>query len=105
MHSRDGRTQKDTESEILMRFTVEIRVIPRKGILDPQGKAVAGALTSLGFDAVDEVHVGRFILLELEAESSGSAGKQAEAMCAQLLANPVTEDFDIRVNEVAVSAR
>lgn len=87
-----------------MNFTVEVRVVPRKGILDPQGKAVADALTSLGFEGVDAVHVGRYIVVELEAASSDAAQKHAEAMCAQLLANPVTEDFDIRVNEVAGSA-
>ena len=82
-------------------FQVEVRVVPRRGILDPQGKAVAGALTSLGFADVEDVHVGRLVTLTLAADSAGAAEEAAIAMCRQLLANPVTEDFDVRVLEVA----
>lgn len=80
-----------------MEFQVEVRVVPRKGILDPQGKAVRGALNSLGFDGIADVHVGRLIRLELEADSDEAAKQSAIAMCKQLLANPVTEDFDVRI--------
>lgn len=80
-----------------MEFQVEIRVVPRKGILDPQGKAVHGALTSLGFAGVEDVHVGRLIRLGLQAESREVAEETAVRMCRELLANPVTEDFDVRV--------
>jgi phosphoribosylformylglycinamidine synthase subunit PurS len=82
-------------------FQVEVRVVPRAGILDPQGKAVAGALKSLGFDGVDHVHVGRLVTLSLTAASAGEAEEAAVAMCRQLLANPVIEDFDVRVLEAA----
>lgn len=88
-----------------MEFQVEIRVVPRKGILDPQGKAVHGALTSLGFSGIGEVHVGRLIRLELEAEDADAAHENAVAMCRQLLANPVTEDYDVRVLEGVESIR
>jgi phosphoribosylformylglycinamidine synthase subunit PurS len=88
-----------------MEYQVEIRVVPRRGILDPQGKAVHGALSSLGFAGVEEVHVGRLIRIELHAESPEAARERAERMCRQLLANPVTEDFDILVDEVAGSGR
>ncbi len=84
-----------------MQFRVEIRVTPREGILDPQGKAVGGALASLGFSGVGDVHVGRLVVLELEAEDRATAEERATAMCRQLLANPVTEDFDVRVAEMA----
>ena len=80
-------------------FQVEVRVVPRAGILDPQGKAVAGALKSLGFEGVDHVHVGRLVTLSLTAASPGAAEEAAVAMCRQLLANPVIEDFDVRVLE------
>jgi phosphoribosylformylglycinamidine synthase len=73
--------------------------MPREGILDPLGKAVAGALRSLGFEGVGDVHVGRFITLTLAAESPDEAQDAAVAMCRQLLANPVTEDFRVRVGE------
>lgn len=78
-------------------FRVEVRVTPRRGILDPQGSAVQGALRSLGFGGVEEVHVGRLIRFTLDAASEAEAGERVETMCRQLLANPVTEDFDVRV--------
>jgi len=84
-----------------MEYRVEIRITPREGLLDPQGKAVGGALTSLGFTDISEVHVGRLVVLELGAASEHEAQESATAMCRQLLANPVTEDFDVRISEVA----
>jgi phosphoribosylformylglycinamidine synthase subunit PurS len=83
-------------------FLIEIRVMPRKGILDPQGNAVAGALASLGFGEVNEVHVGRLLRLEVREPSEAAARERAEAMCRGLLANPVTEDFEIEVRQAAV---
>jgi phosphoribosylformylglycinamidine synthase subunit PurS len=88
-----------------MRYRVEVRVLPREGILDPQGKAVAGALSALGFPGVDAVHVGRLITMTLEADSAEAARESATAMCRQLLANPVTEDFDVRADGPAGSAK
>jgi phosphoribosylformylglycinamidine synthase len=85
-------------------YGIEVRVTPRRGILDPQGKAVGGALSSLGFGGVGEVHVGRLIVFSLRAEGESQAREQAEAMCRQLLANPVTEDFDVAVRAAAGSA-
>jgi phosphoribosylformylglycinamidine synthase PurS subunit len=78
-------------------YGIEVRVTPRRGILDPQGKAVGGALSSLGFGGVGEVHVGRLIVFSLAAASEAEARERAEAMCRQLLANPVTEDFAVTV--------
>lgn len=80
-------------------YRVDVRVVPRQGILDPQGKAVAGALASLGFEGVGDVHVGRVVTLRLEADSADAARETATAMCRQLLANPVTEDFQVEVRE------
>lgn len=86
-------------------YGIEVRVTPRRGILDPQGKAVGGALQSLGFAGVGEVHVGRLIVFALAAESEGEAAARVDEMCRKLLANPVTEDFDVRLRERAGSAR
>lgn len=86
-------------------FQIEVRVVPRKGILDPQGKAVAGALGSLGFGGVSEARVGRLVTLHLSAASEEEARQQAEAMCRQLLANPVTEDYRVDVHAPAESGR
>ena len=81
-------------------YQLEVRVTPRKGLLDPEGKAVEHALRALTFDGVDDVRVGRLIRLELSAEDEESARQQAEEMCRKLLANPVTEDFTIEMEAV-----
>jgi phosphoribosylformylglycinamidine synthase len=84
-------------------YRVEVRVTPRRGILDPQGSAVQGALKSLGFGGVESVHVGRLVTFTLRAGSDGEARERVDAMCRQLLANPVTEDFDVRVEALAAA--
>lgn len=76
-------------------FRVSVHITPRKGILDPQGKAVEGALHSLGFPEVRAVHVGRYIVIETEATDASDARDSVRSMCERLLANPVTEDFEI----------
>ena len=83
----------------MSRFRLEIRVTPRPGLLDPEGKAIQNALHSLDYEHVREVRVGKLLYLEVEAESSEEARKGADAMCRRLLANPVTEDFEIEVQE------
>jgi phosphoribosylformylglycinamidine synthase len=76
-------------------YRVSVHITPRRGILDPQGKAVEGALHSLGFEGVREVHVGRHIVIENAAASADEATTAVRAMCERLLANPVIEDFEI----------
>lgn len=85
----------------MSRFRIEIRVTPRPGILDPQGKAIHHALQSLGWEAVDDVRVGKAIHLEVDADTADDATAEAEAMCRKLLANPVTEDFEVYQVEAA----
>jgi phosphoribosylformylglycinamidine synthase PurS subunit len=79
----------------MKRYQVAVHIVPRRGILDPQGKAVADALTTLGFKGVKEVHVGRHIVIDVDADSPDAAKKSVTDMCGKLLANPVTEDFEI----------
>ncbi len=81
----------------MSRFLLEIRVKPRPGLLDPQGKAIHHALHSLGWADVEEVRVGKVVYLDLDAASEDEARETAEAMCRKLLANPVTEDFEVTV--------
>ena len=73
-------------------------VRPKEGILDPQGDAVRSSLRQLGF-AVDTARVGRVVDLELDAASPGEARDEVERMCAELLANPLIESFDIQLAE------
>lgn len=82
-------------------FTVEVRITPRPGLLDPEGKAIHGALRSLEFDEVEDVRVGKLLRLRLLADSPDDARNAADAMCRKLLANPVTEDYDIAIGGTA----
>jgi phosphoribosylformylglycinamidine synthase len=88
----------------LSRYQLEIRVVPRAGLLDPPGKAIHHALQSLGYAEVQEVRVGKAIFVRLEAASEGAAKARAEEMCRKLLANPVTEDFEVTLLGEAVAA-
>jgi phosphoribosylformylglycinamidine synthase PurS subunit len=77
------------------KFRIAVHITPRKGLLDPQGNAVKGALHTLGFAPVRDVHVGRYIIVETEAYDAITAEQAVNEMCRKLLANPVTEDFEI----------
>jgi len=85
----------------MTRYRLSVHIVPRRGILDPQGKAVSDALHSLGFAQVSDVRVGRFLVLDTEAASENAAREAARAMCEKLLANPVTEDYEIAAVEQA----
>jgi phosphoribosylformylglycinamidine synthase subunit PurS len=73
-------------------------VTPRKGILDPQGRAVEGALNTLGIGDVANVRVGRYVTLEIDAPSQAAAETAVKKMCEQLLANPNIEDYSFEVD-------
>lgn len=73
---------------------VVVTVMPRAGVLDPQGQAVQGALASLGFETLGEVRVGRRIELDIAGEDPATT---ARAMCDQLLANALIEDYTVEV--------
>jgi phosphoribosylformylglycinamidine synthase subunit PurS len=75
-----------------VRLTVLIR--PKAGILDPQGEAVQASLATLGF-SVTRARVGRLVDLEVEADDLETARAEVERMCAELLANPLIEGFEI----------
>jgi phosphoribosylformylglycinamidine synthase subunit PurS len=82
-----------------MTYHVTVRVMPRAGLLDPQGQAVEHALSALGFGGTAGVRIGRAIELEVSAPSRADAEERARLMCDKLLANPVTEDYLLQVEE------
>ena len=86
-----------------MTWRVHIRILPRAGLLDPQGLAVEHALSALRFHDFSNVHVGKAISMDLEAVSEDDAVRHVRAMCDHLLANPVTEDYEIEVDSVRVA--
>ncbi len=77
---------------------IRVHVTPRVGVLDPQGKAVAGGLKSLGFDEVGEVRVGKVIDVTVEGLTEEQALARGREMAKKLLANEVVEDFDVHVS-------
>lgn len=80
-----------------MEFVAEIKVMPLKELLDPQGKAVSGSLHQLGLQDITDVRVGKNITLHLNAENREKANLLAESAAKQLLANPVMEMYEITI--------
>jgi phosphoribosylformylglycinamidine synthase subunit PurS len=74
-----------------------VHVSLKTGVLDPQGKAIGNALAALGFTGIGEVRQGKLIELDLAETDPAQARERVEAMCRQLLANPVIEDYAIEV--------
>lgn len=83
-----------------MKFLAEIEILPLKGLLDPQGKAVESGLPRIGIDHASHVRVGKFITMELEAPSEESAYEMAEKSCKSLLANLIMEGYNIRISSI-----
>ena len=79
-------------------FTVEVRVMPRAALLDPQGQAIQHALQALGFGEVASVRAGKHLVLQVQAASREDAAAKARMMCDRLLANPVIEDYECNVS-------
>jgi len=82
-----------------MTFSVQVKVMPLKELLDPQGKAVMGGLQNLGIRSVSDVRIGKSISLQIEAASADEARKIAEEASRKLLANPVMEYFETTLTE------
>lgn len=82
-------------------YRASIRVMLKPLVNDPQGLAVAGGLRDLGYGGVQSVRVGKRIEVTLDAPDAASAEVTAREMCERLLANPVIEDFELDVAEVA----
>jgi len=78
-------------------FNARVTVTLKKGVLDPQGKAIEGALDSLGFAGVGDVRQGKVFDVTLKANSSKEARDALEQMCEKLLANTVIEDYSVDV--------
>jgi phosphoribosylformylglycinamidine synthase PurS subunit len=76
-----------------------VTITPKRGILDPQGKAVQQSLHALGFAEVGEVQVGKYVELRLRDLDRTAAAGRVQAMCEQLLANGVIEDFRLEIVE------
>ncbi len=76
-----------------------VNVYLKEGVLDPQGKATRHALESLGFKGINEVRIGKQIVIDLDAKNKEEALKELKEMSETLLANTVIEDYDIEIKE------
>ena len=80
-----------------MNYNVQIKVMPLKDLLDPQGKAVMGSLQNLGLQGVQDVRIGKHITLQVDAATEDDARNVAEDAAKKLLANPVMEFYEIEM--------
>jgi phosphoribosylformylglycinamidine synthase len=74
-------------------------ITPKKGVLDPQGKAIEHSLHALGFSEAREVHLGKYVELALEGRDREQASQRVDDMCRKLLANGVIEDYRFELEE------
>ncbi len=81
-----------------MIFTVQIKVMPLKNLLDPQGKAVMGGLNNLAITGINDVRIGKHIDLTIEASTEAEAKQKADDAAQKLLANAVMENYEIIVS-------
>jgi phosphoribosylformylglycinamidine synthase subunit PurS len=84
----------------MIKFQAEIDVMPKKEILDPQGKAVTGSMKNLGLTEIHNVRIGKHISLEIEADSEENAHAKVEQACKSLLANLIMESYSFKVEKV-----
>ena len=82
-------------------YKAKISVTLRPSILDPQGKAAHHALTNLGLASVEQVRIGKYVEVWIDATDEAAARQIAEAACEKLLANPVMEDYSFTIEQVA----
>ena len=82
-------------------FQAEIDVMPKKEILDPQGKAVTGSMKNLGLSEIQNVRIGKHISLQIEAENEQVAHEKVEQACKSLLANLIMESYTFKLEVLA----
>lgn len=81
-------------------YKAKINITLRKSILDPKGKAAHHALHNLGLSDVNEVRIGKFIEMDIKADTEKQAHELAETACVKLLANEVMEDYHIEIDNI-----
>jgi len=81
-------------------YLSKIRVTLRESILDPQGKAVQHAISTLGVPGIHDVRMGKYIELKVDGDSEAHVRDATEAVCKKLLANPVMEDYRYEIEKI-----
>jgi len=83
-----------------MKFQAEIDVMPKKEILDPQGKAVTGSMKNLGLAEIQNIRIGKHISLEIDADTADIAHTKVDQACKNLLANLIMESYSFKIEQV-----
>jgi phosphoribosylformylglycinamidine synthase subunit PurS len=86
-----------------MKFLAEITILPLKGLLDPQGKAVGHSLPGIGISNVSDVRIGKHINLEIDAATEAEARETAEIASRKLLANLIMESYEIKIRSLSTA--
>lgn len=84
----------------MTKFLAEIDVMPKKEILDPQGKAVTGSMKNLGLSEIQNIRIGKHITLEIEADSEATATAKVDEACKNLLANLIMESYTFKLEQI-----
>ncbi len=84
----------------MTKFQAEIDVMPKKEILDPQGKAVTGSMKNLGLSEIQNVRIGKHISLQIEADDEQTAHAKVDQACKSLLANLIMESYSFKLEQV-----
>ena len=87
----------------MKKFQAEIDVMPKKEILDPQGKAVTGSMKNLGLSEIHNIRIGKHITLEIEADSAETAHNKVDQAGKNLLANLIMESYSFRIERLEIS--
>ncbi len=84
----------------MTKFQAEIDVMPKKEILDPQGKAVTGSMKNLGLSEIQNIRIGKHISLQIEADNAEIAKAKVELACKNLLANLIMESYSFKIEQI-----
>lgn len=82
-----------------MKFQAEIDVMPKKEILDPQGKAISGSMKNLDLSEITNVRIGKHVSLEVEADNENIAKEKVDQACKKLLANLIMESYTFTLHQ------
>lgn len=81
-------------------FKVELKIMPRKGILNPESTAVSNGLKTMGYIDVQALEIGKFMEFTIRAVDEKAAESCVQEMCSRLLANPIIEDYTYKITQI-----
>lgn len=83
-----------------MKFSAEIKIMPHKELLDPQGKTVTKNMSNVDISGVEDVRIGKFITMSFEADDAQDAEQKVELACKKILANVIMESYEFTIRSL-----